>query len=647
MKFAHNISVRAMLVLLVCLLGSVTLILSATLLHQSIDFQHSATLIAKHNQIADDCLDAVKDFAFERGRSNIILRGKSLISDKNRKFIDDRRSGTDTAIGATLADLPPALGASGKEVYRLWASIKLLRAEVDRDFALALSERDPSLPARWFTAASELIAKLETLLIKVSRVPDADSTFEQLSALRIAALQFRNIIGTESTNLAAELSAQRAPAYGTIVNTYNLRGRSMQLWSQMEHGAQQIDDPSFTTALDKVRYYFFGKLRPFQDEILRAAIAGEAAQLTIEQYTSAAVPALDSTIEAVDRISLAARQYTAHQLSHARHLMLMAGAAIFCSLLLVGICLNIIARRFSRPLHNIVSRIDKLRSDSSDKIALPSGDELASVGAALTLLEESLLKRQRDAEDLRQAKIAAETANRAKSEFLANVSHEIRTPMNGILGLNQLLLDTPLDAEQRDFALGIASSAGDLLTVINDILDFASIGANKLALSNEPFDPAALAQEVLELFAAKAIEKGLALNLSLEPALPDSLMGDPTRLHQVLANLVDNALKFTAKGYVRLQLASVNINNQYSQLTFSVEDSGEGIASDKLLSIFEPFVQADGSATRQHGGTGLGLAICQELSMLMDGKISVDSTPGQGSIFRFTANFKTPAEQAG
>jgi signal transduction histidine kinase len=644
MRTTNKLSVRSMLVLLVCLLGAVALFLSSLILQRSIEFQRLARQIAEHNRIADFCLDAVKDFAFERGRSNVVLRGNSLISEKNRKFVDQRRQRADASIASALAGVPAALTESAGHVQQEWANIKALRQEVERDFILPLNARDPSLPGRWFASASELITRLETLLIEVSRVPGADSDFEQLSAVRLFALQFRNIIGSESTSLAAELSAQRAPAFGTIVESYKLRGRSQQLWAQMEHGAAQIGDSTFSAALDKVRSQFFGKLRPLQDEILRAAVAGETAQLSIEQYTSAAVPALDSAIEAVDSIELAARRYTQRQLEMAHQLMLTAAAAILCSLLLVGFSLNIMARRFSRPLHEIVRRIDKLGSERSATAHTQSADEFAAVNQALGLLEETLIQRQQDADELRQAKTAAEAANQAKSLFLANVSHEIRTPMNGVLGLNQLLLDTPLDAEQRDFAQGIATSAGELMKVINDILDYAMIDADRLQLAHTLFTPAGIADEAFDFFQPRAKEKGLRLEYEIDEAVPETLLGDSERIQQILTNLLDNAIKYTERGYIRLKVSCCPAMGNQHRLSFSVEESGEGISSEKLAGIFEPFVQGDGSATRRHGGTGLGLAICRQLARRMNGDITVDSTPGQGSIFTFSGLFSAAEE---
>ena len=242
--------------------------------------------------------------------------------------------------------------------------------------------------------------------------------------------------------------------------------------------------------------------------------------------------------------------------------------------------------------------------------------------------------------ELKKMKNKAERASAAKSEFLANMSHEIRTPMNGVIGMNNLLQETELTEKQHELSDMIHQSAESLLRIINDILDFSKIEAGKMQMEQIPFNLHDTVKSATEIIGFSAKEKDLTLNVELDDHLPETLVGDPTRIRQVLLNFGSNAVKFTSSGSVTYNIDLVRQNGNNVVVKFSVTDTGIGIPEKKQQQLFNAFSQADSSTTRKYGGTGLGLAICQKLANLMDGDIGVESTVDEGSTFWFTAHLK-------
>jgi signal transduction histidine kinase/DNA-binding NarL/FixJ family response regulator len=290
------------------------------------------------------------------------------------------------------------------------------------------------------------------------------------------------------------------------------------------------------------------------------------------------------------------------------------------------------------PLSVLQDGIEKLRRSPSDqppKLA-QRRDEIGSLARSFyALIQERTAAAAglHDAE--RRLRVVAESTALAKSEFLATMSHEVRTPLNGVLGLTELLLDTPLNPEQRDYAQTILTSGQAMLTISNDILDLSKMDAGKLDLELIAYEPLRTLQDVVDLFASKASAKGVLLEADVAPDVPTDLIGDPGRLRQVLSNLVGNSLKFTISGWVRVELRVVEKLQDHVVLAFAVRDSGIGMTPEQQAKLFRPYSQADASTTRRFGGTGLGLTICLRLVELMGGTFDVKTEPGAGSTFKF------------
>ena len=298
-----------------------------------------------------------------------------------------------------------------------------------------------------------------------------------------------------------------------------------------------------------------------------------------------------------------------------------------------------------RPIHDaegqvrwfVGSSIDVTRRRQSEQELRDAQEQLTRLAAETFALAEDLDRAREEAE---AARVAAENASRAKSRFLAMMSHELRTPMTAVIGMGDLLMGTPLSDQQKGFVKTLRSSADTLLTILNDILDFSKIEAGQLEMEEIDFSLYRLIEDVVQLFAVRAAAKGLTLTASIAEDTPRHVRGDPTRLRQILFNLVANAIKFTVRGGIEIAVWCPEADGKDLLLRCEVADTGIGMTEEQRARVFEAFVQADASTSRKYGGTGLGLAICKRLVEAMGGDIAVSSVPGRGSTFRFSIRFR-------
>ena len=639
---SYRLSIRSTLLAIIAILNLIIATQIGFSVYKALANHRNAAILQKSAGNINMLYDAQKFFSLERGASISVLYARPAPSDSLIAELHATRKQADEALQSALGlvkderNKSESLIAAIEKVKESYLQMQEARHELDAALILSEKNRPSGLADKFFNTATHLIESADALNVTYM------GPFLLLNPIVTRQIRFTHLIwgitedtGREYATLGKAIAQNKFLSHQEEENISNWDGRIQLGWELAQATVANSEwGQKIAGAMAEAQTQYFMNFEQLRDMFIAEPVRGRATPsypISSQMWLELTAQVVDSLHEMNDGLLKLNQEYMTQIENDAANAIITSLLLFICALGLSYYSWRIITLRVLKPVNSMVNALDK--ATQGEHVELPTvlavdEDEISKLANVLRVFQEN-------SRDLEQERDKAQAANIAKTEFLANVSHEIRTPMNVIVGLSNILAkSSPLTQKQNEFVKTLQLSAESLLAVINDMLDFSKIETQAFQLEKIPFSFIELVDEVTTLIAHSAQEKGLALNVDYESACDMEFIGDPTRLRQILTNLLGNAVKFTDQGSITLKIdCRPGQMLGYEDIYIYVSDTGIGIAPEKHNFIFEKFTQADSTITRKYGGTGLGLAIAKTFVEMMDGAIAVESAPGGGAIF--------------